>query len=285
MAMRTPLISLALLVVVAFGAHADVTISDGEFNVADWTVTVASVTGGASQSTTRVTVGGNPDAYRRTVNVLPANSSITVANVYFGKAYDPVVDGPISLVDYDEDQIQETPPFPGAFINATPLVQQDGVFYYGPDITFTNTAWLATVRNGLVASDFTSSTNTHPNFANGTVLHFGYARSNVNPGGIAAIFRSGIDNWTVHVTPGVVGVTPSIGVEALRVLGPNPFRGAVAFRASGPVRVHDAAGRLVRTLPHGASSWDGTSDAGRVLPAGLYLMSDGRVAKRVVKVN
>ena len=286
--MRTPLIALALAAVAASNAHADVTMSDAEFLVANWTVTVAAVTNGATQSTTRSDVGGNPDAYRRTVHIMPGNATITVAHVYQGASYDPSIDGPIYVVDYDEDQIQETPPFPGAFINATPLVQQDGIFYYGPDITFVNTSWLKLARPGLGANDFTSATNTHPDFsANGSLIRFGYARSNVNPGGIAAQFRSGIDNWSVHVISGVVGVSPSAGSVALRLIGPNPFRTQVAFQSSGRVTVRDVAGRLVRTLPQGAAWWDGSDDSGRFLPAGLYFLGvDGsRATQRVVKVN
>jgi hypothetical protein len=149
-----------------------------------------------------------------------------------------------------------------------------------------NTTWLQSARTGLVAADFTSLASTHPDFsANGGVIRFGYARSNVNPGALAANFRSGIDNWSVHVISGVVGVTPPGGAATLRLVGPNPFRSSVAFQASGAVRVHDAAGRLVRNLVQGAASWDGSDDGGRVLPAGLYFLSVDRATQRVVKVN
>ena len=284
--MRNPLIALTLAALAASSAHADVTMSDGEFTVVNWTLTIVAATNGATQSTVRSTIGGNPDAYRRTVHVMTANSSITTAHVYQGASYDPAVDGPIYALDYDEDQIQETPPFPGSFITAMPLIQQDGVFYYGPDLTFVNTAWLQNARQGLVALDFTSATSTHPNFgANGSLIRFGYARSNVNPGALAANFRGGIDNWSVHVISGVVGVTPPGAAATLRLVGPNPFRSSVAFEASSAVRVHDASGRLVRTLARGFTSWDGSDDAGRVLPAGLYFLSVDRATQRVVKVN
>jgi len=280
--MRTPLIALTLAALAASSAHSDVTMSDGEFTPVNWQTTIAAQSTGASQSTSRLTIGGNPSAYRLTLHTLAASASITTAHVYQGASYNPSVDGPIYAVDYDEDQVQETPPFPGSFISATPLVQQGGVFYYGPDLTFVTLAWLQNARPGLIATDFTSATNTHPDFSsNGGVLKFGYARSNVNPGSIAANFRGGIDNWSVHVISGVVGVTPSSAAATLRLVGPNPFRTSVAYQAPGAVRVHDAAGRLVRTLARGTSTWDGADDAGRALPAGLYFLE--RV--RVVKVN
>jgi len=237
------------------------------------------------------------------VLVLPTGASMTTAHLYQGGSYDPSVDGAIYLVDYDEDRIQETPPFPGAFIEAKPLLEQGGVMYLGPDITFTNTAWGTLLQNSLVALDFTSATNTHPDFsAAGGIIHFGYVRSNSNFSGLAANFRSSIDNWSVHVRSGVVGVEPSANLEALRVLGPNPFRSTVAFRLgmreAGPARVsvHDASGRLVRTLASGtltagthALSWDGRSDAGGALPAGLYFVlveaAGTRASGRVVKLN
>ena len=277
---------LLAFMLAATAARADVTLSDGDFAGTNWQASLAAVQNFANQSTLRVGVNGNPGAYRQTQHFMPANSSITVAHVYTAGLYDPSVDGAIYAIDYDEDRIQESPPFPGAFITATPLIQQNGILYFGPDITFTTTTWLSLVRGGLFASDFTSFANGHPDFsATGAVLRFGYARSTLNPTGTPYNFTSGIDNWSVHVISGVVGVSPGSGLEALRVLGPNPFRSAVAFHASREVRVHDAAGRLVRTLPRNASSWDGTSDAGRALPAGLYFLSDGFAAKRVIKVN
>ncbi len=71
------------------------------------------------------------------------------------------------------------------------------------------------------------------------------------------------------------------------VVSPNPFRGSVRIslghsfdrsHSYSPVRVFDAQGRLVRSLPVSSSlnpsplflSWDGTDDAGRRQPAGVY---------------
>jgi len=301
--MRTPLFVATLMFLVVGASRADVTLSDGNYAFVDWATSIVTASGGAAQNTTLSTIGGNPGAYRKTVLTLPAGASIATAHLYQGGSYNPAVDGAIYALDYDEDQIQETPPFPGAFIEATPLLEQGGVLYVGPDITFTNTAWSSLVRNNLVALDFTSAGNTHPDFsAAGGVIHFGYARSNTNPTGLAANFRSGIDNWSVHVRSGVLGAEGTAKLEALRVLGPNPFRSAVAFRlgmrAAGLARMslYDATGRLVRTLVNGplpagsnALSWDGMDDAGRALPAGLYFVSvdaaGTRAAGRVVKLN
>jgi hypothetical protein len=83
----------------------------------------------------------------------------------------------------------------------------------------------------------------------------------------------------------------TLGVDApalsLGAVGPNPFRAltrvAFTLRDGGPVRVriHDPAGRCVRTLADGdwfaagthAVEWDGTRDDGRSCAPGLYLLS------------
>jgi hypothetical protein len=176
------------------------------------------------------------------------------------------------------------------------------VLYLAPDIVHEHGVGIARAerprRHGLHLGDEHA-----PDFGPaGGIIHFGYARSDANPGDIAVLFRSGIDNWSVTVRSGVLGAEPVAKLETLRVLGPNPFRSAVALRLdmrqAGPahVSVHDAAGRLVRTLANGAYpagshalQWDGLDDAGRALPAGLYFVSaeaaGTRAAGRVVKLN
>lgn len=81
-------------------------------------------------------------------------------------------------------------------------------------------------------------------------------------------------------------------------VGPNPARGPCVFRLTlaregdASLAVHDAAGRLVRTLSHGWSPagsrtlvWDGRDDAGRTLSAGIYFARlrtvDGNVVAKI----
>ena len=78
-------------------------------------------------------------------------------------------------------------------------------------------------------------------------------------------------------------VTPTVRVE-LEQSRPNPAGGAMeigfALPATGwaDLRVYDPLGRLVRVLAareftagHSSVTWDGTDDAGRRVPAGIYL--------------
>lgn len=78
------------------------------------------------------------------------------------------------------------------------------------------------------------------------------------------------------------------GLSAVALLGaafPNPFRGRTSMMLSLPheghvrVAVYDLAGRRIRTLIDGQMAaggqtlvWDGRSDDGRTVPAGLYMV-------------
>ena len=88
-----------------------------------------------------------------------------------------------------------------------------------------------------------------------------------------------------RVSGDVAGVAPAVAAVAFAAPWPNPARVAVALELglarSGTltVEVFDAAGRRVRTLAAGAREagpvrlrWDLVDDAGRRVPAGLYLV-------------
>ncbi len=107
-----------------------------------------------------------------------------------------------------------------------------------------------------------------------------YANTEYDPEAMVAV----IDGLLAH--PATVGETPVAG-KLLRVSArPNPFNPRTVITFSLPkagsvnLDIHDARGRLVRRLVAGRSYragenavlWDGTNDAGRILPSGLYLM-------------
>ena len=91
---------------------------------------------------------------------------------------------------------------------------------------------------------------------------------------------------------------------ALRFPNPFPAPGSIAFALPGPaavtLRVYDCAGRQVRVLLNRAPSapgerrvlWDGTDDAGRGLPSGVYFVElrrapslDGAAATTAAKLT
>jgi len=183
-------------------SRADVTLSDGNYAFVDWATSIVTASGGAAQNTTLSTIGGNPGAYRKTVLTLPAGASIATAHLYQGGSYNPAVDGAIYALDYDEDQIQETPPFPGAFIEATPLLEQGGVLYVGPDITFTNTAWSSLVRNNLVTDLDVSGNNVTED--HNTILQ---------ESDFAAYFVDA-SNWDLHLLPNAPALDQGKSVAA-----------------------------------------------------------------------
>ncbi len=210
----------------ASNAFATVIISDSTFNDSDWTATVAASTGGSSQTALQNASGGNPGAYRFMTHTLPGHSSIAVVHFFQPETYTPSTQGAITSLDYSEDRIQFNPPFNGAAIGATPLLEQGGVFFFGPDITYTSTAWTTLSLTGLTAANFSSGSN-HPDFsASGTTIMFGYLRSNTNIADQQIITQHGIDNWSFTIHNAVQSVPDSGGM-------PLPLLGLLAISIFG----------------------------------------------------
>ncbi|MFO7651141.1 MAG: hypothetical protein R6X13_07395, partial [bacterium] len=88
-------------------------------------------------------------------------------------------------------------------------------------------------------------------------------------------------------TTGVAEVPDPSGVEELACRPSIVARGGpVRINACGPVDVIDCAGRVVRAFGvlRRASGviWDGRDDAGRIVPAGCYLVRCGTAQAAVV---
>lgn len=116
--------------------------------------------------------------------------------------------------------------------------------------------------------------------------------------------QGNFDNVRLSDSNSTTGVEPDGAARRpeLRPLS-NPFghatrlRFSIASRSTVVLRVHDASGRVVRTLVSGAAyeagthevTWDGTDDAGRNVGAGLFFMrlgtAFGDAVARVVKVR
>ncbi len=174
----------------------------------NWTATVTLTTNGSQHSAT-LAGGGNPGGQRRMTHVMPGTedgennpTQIAVLHTFTGGGWDPAVDGPLSHIDYAEDQIEFEPPFDGAAIGTRFAVVQDGVTYLAginpPDNAYRNTDWQTTRVVNLAPEDFVPAPG--PDFsADGAPMTFGYARSNTSRGGSEIILQHGIDNWTVEL--------------------------------------------------------------------------------------
>ena len=183
-----------------YGVANAVIISDTEFAPVNWNATVLNSTGGATQSVSQISTGGNSGAYREMIHTLPPLSSISVIHQFLGASYDPSSQGAIDSIDYTEDHIQFNPPFQGAAIGAVAALLQDGNWFFGPNMTFTDLSWQTVSLSGLTASNFLTN-GMLPDFSDmGGVISFGFARSNSNTGNqIEYTTTSGIDNWSFTV--------------------------------------------------------------------------------------
>ena len=211
--MKQSLLGITLISVLSaqnFASADTITIADGDFASVDWLATVSKTTGGATQTVTQANSGGNPGAYRSMTHTLPGPSSIVVIHQYLGMSYDPSTQGAIDFVDYSEDRIQFNAPFSGAAIGARPALLQDGNWFFGPNITFTNSNWQSVNLTGLTSADFVGSGGLTPDFsASGSVISFGYTRSNTNNNSTSLIeTNSGIDNWSFVLTTQPVSAVP-----------------------------------------------------------------------------
>ncbi|MBD3369031.1 hypothetical protein GF402_01555 [Candidatus Fermentibacteria bacterium] len=97
------------------------------------------------------------------------------------------------------------------------------------------------------------------------------------------LWASDNDNQKIYQidldAPGIVENT-SVGIagEALR-LSSNPFRGSLTITPTGfgavvNLTIYDSTGRVVRTAQvDGPFLWNGTTDSGAPLPAGVYTVA------------
>lgn len=195
-----------------------VVLEDDSFNLFPyWTIT-AEVSGGGAYSVTQQTSGGNPGGFRFISHRLPpvtgeALSSV-IANHIYHERYDPRLEGEIRAIDYQEDGIILSFPFPEAFSTTQPLIEQDGrIFRATRFLRFiaqgSTHSWETQSLNQLTAADFIAidGSGDHPNFrANGSAMRFGFTRYNTRgstqppvPGDQDMVIDQGVDNWRIVI--------------------------------------------------------------------------------------
>ncbi len=217
---------------------AAVTVSDGTFADADWTIASFSSGSGGTSTAVQVGSGGNPGSYRNVTDMLTGGgveSVVAGVSIYGPFTYTPTASGAIGSIDYSEDAACTSGCF-GQGQSTGPAVLQSGNYYTlcGPVIiTGTGASFINHALTGLTAADFglvaLTSTNTcdpsvHPNFsAGGAPIQFGFFRANgTGPGGGGYTLAAGIDNWSVTIlAPSATGApiaVPALGPLEMSLL-------------------------------------------------------------------
>jgi len=211
-------VALALALLVGGPAHAAVvTVSDGTFDDAGWEIAFTSfrsgpgggaLTGGnvlASQI-----AGGYPGTARSISIVLPPAPGPTEYSSTFGIhlrkgfLYDPMVQGPIATIDYEEDaRLPSQAQLTGLGL------RQGGQLYFVQVQVFTSSVWTHLARIGIILSNFEHLTadgvvqGVHPDLtASGGPIEVGFLRANsTGNGSSGGTVLAEIDNWTVRLNP------------------------------------------------------------------------------------
>jgi hypothetical protein len=221
--MRT---TLALLPLLLLAGRVDAApFTDGDFAPANWETVVFSFrSGGGAFPGGAVTPAQEPDGYpgtrRRIDNTIIAApsaseySSTWGAHLRAGAVWDPMTQGTIGTLDYEEDALLFAAAGDGQLTGLA--IRQDGVVYVA-DVGLTpDTAWTHKSRSGITATDLYAMTDAgpvfsqHPDFSavTGASIQFGFLRANSNGNGGGGYTLAGaIDNWLVRVnlpctTPG-----------------------------------------------------------------------------------
>lgn len=230
--MKRFVIALAALAAATAATSAQATaFFDGTFVDTDWTAQKLfdnsnSGSGGASATIGQVGTGGNPGAYRQTVNDWLGTGGFEYGHVSTVAAYNPSIEGAITSMDFSYDARYFG--FSGSGANPLavaylPFLMQGGSTYQGPYATATQNSWVPFDFMNLMASDFTLTTGSgpaNPDFsATGGAIMFGYLTSNGSGFTGTHETTSGIDNWRVEVHNAQVPEPASLSLFGLGLAG------------------------------------------------------------------
>ncbi len=211
--------TLALLPLLLLAGRADAApFTDGDFAPADWEIVVFSFrSGGGAFPGGAVTAsqepGGYPGTLRRITNMIIAAPSPTEYSTTWGvhlragAAFDPMAQGPIGTLDYEEDARLFAAAGDGQLTGLA--IRQGGIIYVRDAGLTPETAWTHKSRAGIAEADLYAITDVgqvftqQPDFsASGAPIQFGFFRANSNgPGGGSYTLAGAIDNWLVRVNP------------------------------------------------------------------------------------
>jgi hypothetical protein len=230
--MRKTAAAAALLLCSAFGADAS-TLSDGTFANSDWSLAIFS-NSGSSVSAQQQSSGGNPDAYRQVVDSVNSAggsvpySEVIGASIYQPVTYNPLLQGPLALLNYSIDSFcGDSCGGEGQLVAFA--VEQGGQVFWSADSDFITGSlgiWKTTTASGLTASDFGLASSIldydptiHPDFsASGGILNFGFITGNSTPSSGYSI-TARFDNFAVNVPVLAVPEPPTWAVMLAGLLG------------------------------------------------------------------
>ncbi len=196
------IVSCALCGILAAGAAADVSFSDGVFNNADWNLAGYFFTGQADAPTAfGVSSGGNRGEYRR-INHNNFTNIMVSYHLRNGAVYNPAVNGAIAAIDFSMD-LAAIQNLNGINIAMHLCVFQNGVYYMSSGFINDQPRWMHFVTTGATAENFSQlgDGTSHPDFSGaGAPIQFGIVASNDNTG-VFASRAVGVDNWGVVVNP------------------------------------------------------------------------------------
>ena len=203
-------LSTVCLVPLCAQTPAGVLFSDDGFLNQDWTASMVldrNQGQAATFSAIQELAGGNPGSYRFTVHDLgPGPSDMGVAHLKVGAVYDPTIYGPISTFSFSFDvRAFDNGQSQGIWYHA--LLSQSGTNYYcAAGKLATLNSWVNYTTGNLGASDFRPVTggDGFPDFsATAAPIQFGFFSYNGIISGMSHT-ESGIDNWSVTVSPSLV---------------------------------------------------------------------------------
>jgi hypothetical protein len=260
--------------------------ADGVFNNANWSsakVFDTTPSAGATFTAAQAASGGNPGQYRQ-VNMTFGQGTIIVGHLNPLAVYTPATQGAIGSISYSYDVREFNPPFAGAAVNYALLLLQNGTYYVpDPTDTFSNTDnWQNVGNTNLTATQFSGlyqgtlqlpgAGPIHPDFsANGAPITFGYFSANTNTGVPPITTSSGIDNWSVNVSP-------FMNVSGSNITGFYSVTGAFS---SAPTDLSTTT--ISALVPNGMGGFTTIAGAGKAdgtfsipsVPAGYYWLQLG----------
>ena len=202
-----------------------IVISDTEYDLNNWEITVRTLSPGNTQSYVQESTGGNPGSFlKMTYELSMANNPSEVYVTYRYKAdyFVPTTQGAINSVTGAEDLKKLSGNYP--FVTSYPLIFQGGNIFFASDFQSSDPGWISFSRN-MTETNYYNLANQQPNnpdfSANGDTIWFGFARrAKAFDPPVNYSITHGSDNFSVTIYP-EGGNNPPIAVDDQYVYSKN----------------------------------------------------------------